>query len=76
MTWSAVGLGASTLLASAVEVVEALTIVLAMGLTRSWRAALIGTSGAIALLAITALSGTRPPTRLPGLCSSSSAPSC
>ncbi|MFL5945315.1 MAG: COG4280 domain-containing protein [Gaiellaceae bacterium] len=49
---------ASAFLASAVESVEALTIVLAMGLTRGWRAALIGTGVAlIALAAIIALLG-------------------
>jgi uncharacterized membrane protein len=42
-------------LASAVEMVEALTIVLAMGLTRSWRSALIGV--AVALLALAAVIG-------------------
>jgi len=42
-------------LASAVEMVEALTIVLAMGLTRSWRSALIGV--AAALLALAAVIG-------------------
>src|SRR4051812_19133735 len=50
MGWSTVGLGASTLLASAVEFVEALTIVLAMGLTRGWRSAIAGTAGALVLL--------------------------
>ena len=58
MTWSAVGLGASTLLASAVEFVEAFTIVLAMGLTRGWRSALAGTAGALVLLTgVAAVSG-------------------
>jgi uncharacterized membrane protein len=43
----------SAFLASAVETVEALTIVLAMGITRGWRSALIGTAAAgIALAAI------------------------
>ena len=37
-----IGLVVSTFLASAVEFVEALTIVLAMGLTRGWRSALWG----------------------------------
>src|SRR5579884_985364 len=50
MTWSMAGLGASTLLASAVECVEAFTIVLAMGLTRGWRSALSGTVAALVLL--------------------------
>jgi uncharacterized membrane protein len=44
---------ASAFLASAVESVEALTIVLAMGLTRSWRAALTGT--VVALVALGAI---------------------
>jgi uncharacterized membrane protein len=49
---------ASAFLASAVESVEALTIVLAMGLTRGWRAALSGTVAAlIALAAIIAALG-------------------
>jgi uncharacterized membrane protein len=42
---------ASAFLASAVEMVEALTIVLAMGVTRSWRAALTGAAAAIVVLA-------------------------
>jgi uncharacterized membrane protein len=39
---SAVFLVASAFLASAVEMVEALTIVLAVGITRDWRSALTG----------------------------------
>lgn len=39
-------------LAAIVEFVEALTIVLAVGVTRQWRSALIGTAAAIAILAI------------------------
>jgi uncharacterized membrane protein len=39
-------------LASAVEMVEALTIVLAVGLTRGWRSALIGVAVALAALAV------------------------
>src|SRR3954470_12857131 len=50
MSWSSLGLAASTLLASAVEFVEALTIVLAMGLTRGWRSTLAGTVSALVLL--------------------------
>ncbi|HEX6388694.1 MAG TPA: hypothetical protein VFZ89_04595 [Solirubrobacteraceae bacterium] len=46
----AVGLVLSTLLASSVEFVEALTIVLAMGTAREWRSTLIGTAAALALL--------------------------
>ena len=41
----------STFLASAVETVEALTIVLAMGLTRGWRSTLIGAGAATLALA-------------------------
>ena len=39
-------------LASAVETVEALTIVLAAGLTRGWRSTLIGVAAALVLLAV------------------------
>ena len=42
----------SSFLASAVEAVEALTIVLAVGTTRSWRSALIGVGAASVCLAI------------------------
>ncbi len=42
-------------LASFVEVVEAFTIVLAVGITRSWRPALIGSALALALLVILVL---------------------
>jgi uncharacterized membrane protein len=52
------GLVLATLLASAVEFVEALTIVLAMGTTRGWRSTLVGVAAALALLSvITALAG-------------------
>ena len=47
-----VGLLAAVLLASAVEFVEAFTIVLAMGLTRGWRSTLAGTAVALAVLAL------------------------
>jgi uncharacterized membrane protein len=50
MSGADVGLAASVFLASAVECVEALTIVLAVGSTRSWRSALSGV--AVALLAL------------------------
>jgi len=50
MGWNTVGLALSTLLASAVEFVEAFTIVLAMGLTRGWRSTLAGTASALVLL--------------------------
>jgi Ca2+/H+ antiporter, TMEM165/GDT1 family len=58
MTWAAVGLAASTLLASGVEFVEAFTIVLAMGITRGWRSTLTGTACALVLLSgVAAISG-------------------
>ena len=45
-------------LASAVEMVEALTIVLAVGVTRGWRSTLLGTGAALLLLAaLTAIFG-------------------
>ena len=48
----------ASFLASAVEFVEAFTIVLAMGITRSWRATLVGTAVAlVALAAVTAVAG-------------------
>src|SRR5262245_42590676 len=54
----AVGLIVTTFIASAVEFVEALTIVLAMGVSRSWRSALVGTLVATLLLAaVTAIAG-------------------
>lgn len=40
----------ASFLASTVEFVEALTIVLAVGLTRGWRSALLGTAAGLALL--------------------------
>jgi uncharacterized membrane protein len=49
---SATFLFLAAFLASAVEMVEALTIVLAVGLTRGWRSALVGTGAAIATLAV------------------------
>jgi uncharacterized membrane protein len=42
----------STFLASTVEMVEALTIVLAAGLTRGWRSSLFGVAAAIVVLAV------------------------
>jgi uncharacterized membrane protein len=49
---------ASTFVASFVECVEALTIVLAMGITRGWRAAIAGTVTAVVALAVfTAVAG-------------------
>ncbi|MEY2845988.1 MAG: hypothetical protein RL076_1534 [Chloroflexota bacterium] len=58
MTTSQVFLITSTFLACAVEMVEALTIVLATGITRGWRSALIGTGVAvIGLLLIVTMLG-------------------
>jgi uncharacterized membrane protein len=55
---AALALIITTFVASAVEVVEAFTIVLAMGITRSWRAAIAGAAVAFAALAvITAIAG-------------------
>ncbi|MDB5858345.1 MAG: hypothetical protein JWQ76_2034 [Ramlibacter sp.] len=42
----------ASFLASTVEFVEALTIVLAVGLTRGWRSTLLGTAAGIAVLAV------------------------
>ncbi len=42
----------STFLASAVETVEAVTIVLAVGVTRGWRSAVLGVVAALAVLAL------------------------
>jgi len=47
-----IGLITSVFLASAVEFVEAFTIVLAMGMSRGWRSALVGTGAAIVTLTI------------------------
>src|SRR5438046_6246571 len=55
-------------LGSAVESVEALTIVLAVGLTRGWRAPLLGALSALGLLALlVAIFGQLIVTRVPGL---------
>jgi len=47
--WSTI---ASAFLASSVEAVEALTVVLAVGVVRGWRSALLGTLVALGLLAV------------------------
>jgi uncharacterized membrane protein len=52
MTGSEFGLALSVFVACAVEAVEALTIVLAVGVTRGWRSTLIGAGAAIALLGV------------------------
>jgi uncharacterized membrane protein len=53
MSGQALGLALSVFFACAVEAVEALTIVLAVGTTRSWRSALGGTAAAVLGLAAT-----------------------
>lgn len=52
------GLAIATFLAAAVEVVEALTVVVAMGTTRGWKSALAGSAVAlVALAGFTAITG-------------------
>ena len=58
MSTSTIVIVLGAFLASAVEMVEALTIVLAMGVTRGWKATLVGTGVAlVALAAIVAVLG-------------------
>jgi uncharacterized membrane protein len=52
MSGQAVGLALSVFFACAVEAVEAVTVVLAVGTTRSWRSALFGTGAAVLVLGI------------------------
>jgi uncharacterized membrane protein len=52
MSGSAIGLFLSVFLACSVEGIEALTIVLAVGSTRSWRSALYGVGAAVLALAV------------------------
>jgi uncharacterized membrane protein len=52
MSGPEVGLAVSVFLACAVEAVEALTIVMAVGVTRSWRWALTGVGAGVAALAV------------------------
>ena len=52
MTGADLGLAISVFLACAVEAVEALTIVLAVGVTRSWSSALSGVGAATVALAV------------------------
>ena len=52
MTAATWGLLVATFAACFVEMVEATTIVMAMGFTRSWRSSLIGTAAAIGVLAV------------------------
>jgi uncharacterized membrane protein len=51
MSGAELGLAASVFLACAVEAVEALTIVLAVGVTRGWRSAMTGVGAAVVVLA-------------------------
>ncbi len=53
MSGAEIGLALSVLLACAVEAVEALTIVLAVGTTRSWSSAMSGVAAALIALAAT-----------------------
>jgi uncharacterized membrane protein len=55
MSGAEIGLALSVFIACAVEAVEALTIVLAVGLTRSWSSALSGVAVAILTLGVTVL---------------------
>src|ERR1700757_3897871 len=58
MTGPELGLAVSVFLACAVEAVEALTIVLAVGTTRSWRSSLTGAAAAgVVPAALTAVLG-------------------
>ena len=52
MSAGAFGVVVASFLASAVEFVEALTIVLAMGITRGWRSPLAGTALAVVVLVV------------------------
>lgn len=52
MSADTVGLMIAVVLASAVEFVEALTIVLAMGVARGWRSTLVGVGAALVALAV------------------------
>ena len=52
MTAATWGLVIATFVACFVEMVEATTIVMAMGFTRSWRSSLIGTAAALGALAV------------------------
>jgi uncharacterized membrane protein len=62
-TW---GLAVSVMVATVVEMAEALTIVLAMGMTRSWRSTLTGVAAAlVSLAAFTAVAGYAITTWLP-----------
>jgi uncharacterized membrane protein len=55
MSGAAIGLALSVFLACSVEAVEALTIVLAVGTTRSWSSAMSGVGAAMVVLAVLVL---------------------
>ena len=60
------GLGIAVFIAAVVEMVEALTIVLAMGMTRGWRSTMAGVVAAlVALVVFTAVAGYALATWLP-----------
>ena len=66
MDAAAWGLGTAVFLASTGEMVEAMTIVMAMGMTRSWRSTLAGVATSlVALAAFTAVAGYALTTWLP-----------
>jgi len=66
MTSAVWGLGLAVFVATVVEMVEALTIVVAMGLTRGWRSAFAGAAAAVAALVVfTAAAGYALTTWLP-----------
>ena len=66
MTAATWGLLVATFVACFVEMVEATTIVMAVGFTRSWRSAMIGVGTAVAVLAVfTAIAGYALTTWLP-----------
>src|SRR5215203_5224911 len=50
MNW---GVFVSTFLAASIEVIEMVAIVVAIGVTRSWRAARVGAAGGLVVLAVT-----------------------
>lgn len=56
-TGGTAGLLTATFLASAVEFVEAFTIVLAIGVTRGWRSAIAGVAAAVGALAVVTVVG-------------------
>src|SRR5438132_426088 len=62
---AAVFLVGAAFLASAVEMVEALTIVLAVGVTRGWRSTLIGVASAIVLVTAAGAVAHRPLSQVP-----------